>query len=397
MKKMHISQRVLRVISIVMCLVFCGVLLPVGPSDAASTQSDINALRAKIDAIQKEKEDIQKKIDSISDSKNKALDEKNSYESQLGVLEQEIASRDELITQYSSLIDETIAGIEGKEEEIDAKFGEFLERLRINYEDGFVNYLVLVLESNSFTEYLMNTERTADILEYDRMVMNNMEKEKSSLGEQKKQLEEAKAALEEEKKKLDENKADLDKKRKNLDSYIQQLENDEEKQKELQLAAIEADKELNDKLEKALAALAEKNVPQHPVNKGDMIWPLPTAYGTITDKYGPRTLFGQYDFHLGVDIPAPAGTPVYASQAGVVEYAEKHYSYGNFIVINHGGGVTTLYAHNSALHVSVGQTVAQGDTIASVGRTGTATGNHCHFEVRVNGKTQNPLDYVNQP
>ena len=147
-----------------------------------------------------------------------------------------------------------------KEEEIDAKFGEFLERLRINYEDGFVNYLVLVLESNSFTEYLMNTERTADILEYDRMVMDNMEKEKSSLGEQKKQLEEAKAALEEEKKKLGENKADLDKKRKNLDNYIQQLENDEEKQKELQLAAIEADKELNDKLEKALAALASKKI-----------------------------------------------------------------------------------------------------------------------------------------
>lgn len=391
------SKKAVKVISACMGLALFCLMFPVAPSDAAGAQSEINSLQNKIAALEKEQDEIQKNIDNIADSTSKALDEKNSYESQINVLEQEISSRDALISQYNTLIDETIAGIEGKEAEIDAKFDEFLDRLRINYEEGFVNYLVLVLESNSFTEYLMNTERTADILEYDRTLMSHMEEEKTTLSNQKNELEQAKTALEEERKKLDANKADLDQKRNQLNQYIKQLETDKAKEEELMLASIEANKELNAKLENALAALAAKNVQQHPANKGDLIWPVPTAYASITDGYGPRTLFGQYDFHLGIDIPAPYGTPVYASQAGVVEYAEWHYSYGNFVVINHGGGVATLYAHNSSLNVSAGQQVAQGDVIASVGATGTATGNHCHFEVRVNGATQNPLNYVNQP
>ena len=100
---------------------------------------------------------------------------------------------------------------------------------------------------------------------------------------------------------------------------------------------------------------------------------------------------------LGIDIPGAYGTPIYASNGGTVIVATYHYSYGNYVVIDHGGGYSTLYGHNSSLCVRVGDRVEQGDVIAKMGSTGSSTGNHCHFEVRINGKTQQPLNYVRRP
>ena len=125
-----------------------------------------------------------------------------------------------------------------------------------------------------------------------------------------------------------------------------------------------------------------------------MLWPLPIR-GTLTSSYSNRIspITGRAEFHLGQDIAAPAGTAVYAANAGKVITAQYQRSYGNVVIIDHGGGVSTIYAHNSSLAVSAGQNVTRGQTIARVGSTGDSTGNHLHFEVRKNGRAVNPMQY----
>lgn len=126
-------------------------------------------------------------------------------------------------------------------------------------------------------------------------------------------------------------------------------------------------------------------------SNGYFIWPV---NGTITSYYGGRYIFGSYDFHLGLDIACPYGTAIQAADGGTVTYSGWKGSYGNLVVITHDNGMQTYYAHNSSLLVSVGDKVYQGQTIAAAGMTGSATGYHCHFEVRVNGSTVNPLSYL---
>ena len=127
---------------------------------------------------------------------------------------------------------------------------------------------------------------------------------------------------------------------------------------------------------------------------GTFTWPLP-GYTNASSAYGWRThpIFGTRKFHKGEDIPAPTGVAIVAAASGTVTTAGWVSGYGNYTVINHGGGVMTAYGHQSAIYVSVGQTVSAGQTIGAVGSTGNSTGPHLHFEVYVNGATQNPMSY----
>ena len=129
---------------------------------------------------------------------------------------------------------------------------------------------------------------------------------------------------------------------------------------------------------------------------GSFGWPCP-GYTSVSSGYGYRSdpFSGSSSFHNGIDIPAPAGTPVVAASSGTVEWANLNPTAGNWIGINHGNGVYTIYMHMSALLVSPGTQVSAGQTIGLVGTTGSSTGNHLHFTVRVNGAYQNPYDYLN--
>ena len=128
---------------------------------------------------------------------------------------------------------------------------------------------------------------------------------------------------------------------------------------------------------------------------GNFIWPV---YGHITSSFGYRSIFGSYSYHSGLDIATSYGTAIAASDGGTVVFAGRatgsYWSYGNLVIIDHGNGIQTYYAHCSSVLVSAGDKVYQGQTIARVGSTGRSTGNHCHFEVKVNGTSQNPYSYL---
>jgi murein DD-endopeptidase MepM/ murein hydrolase activator NlpD len=366
-------------------------------TEAAGTTPEIEKLKGELAQLEKDKKDYEDKIKDIESSSASALQQKYTYEEQIAVMESKIISTESLIKEYNSLIAQNNTASEEKQAEYDEMYEKVKERLRIRYESGISNQLVYIMESGSFTEFLVNMERTADILRYDREIMAKLTEQKEGLATDRALLEQYKAEQEKAYKSLTAEKKDLDDKKKKLNNYITSLEKDQKKYEQMLIEAEKADEELNAKLEAALAALAKNEVVQHPVNKDSLIWPVSTKHKDISSPYGERTMWGRKGFHYGIDIPAPAGSNVYASQSGTVVISQSHYSYGNYVVINHGGGYTTLYAHNSKNLVTEGQVVERGDVIALVGTTGTSTGNHCHLEVRVNGAHKNPLNFVVQP
>jgi|GEM_PF-197393 len=165
-------------------------------------------------------------------------------------------------------------------------------------------------------------------------------------------------------------------------------------------AIAAAEKVAEAEIESAAAESAKKEMEakQYLSADGDYEWPLSNSHKRISSSYGPRIgLDGENENHGAIDIPAAYGTSIYASNSGTVVVAEYHYSYGNYVVIDHGSSMTTLYAHMSSTDVSMGQSVKKGDRIGGVGSTGYSDGNHLHFEVRVSGVRRDPLDYVTRP
>ena len=393
------NKTLIKVLCCALCIVTLTAHLPLDimESEAATTTSDIDKLKDKIDQLEKDKEEYEEKIKDIEADSASALSQKSTYEEQIALMESKISSTEALIAEYDALIAENSTASEAKQAEYDAMFEKVKERLRIRYESGISNQLVYIMESGSFTEFLVNMERTADILRYDRELMAQLTSQKESLATDRALLEQYKAEQEQAMESLNAEKDELEDKKSALNSYIKELEEDQSKYEQMVLEAEAANEELNAQLEKLLAELAKNEVVQHPMDKSSLIWPVSTTYSTISSYYGERTLWGKKGFHYGIDIPAPAGNNVYAAQSGTVVISQWHYSYGNYVVINHGGGYTTLYAHNTSNNVVEGQVVNRGDIIAFVGTTGSSSGNHCHFEVRYNGAHQNPLNYVTQP
>lgn len=353
------------------------------------------ALQAKIKSLQAEQADLKAKIEAAANNIEEQENKKKYLDSLISSTETEIETATQLIAEYESKIVTKNAEIEEMEASIEENYNEMMGRLRFSYEQGSVSYLELILASEDMADFLSSIDRVKSIMDFDKSLMDE-------LTAQLKLLEDERTVLTntlDEQKDLEESlaskKLDLENQIKQADDYITQLEADEEAYAAEYEKAKAAEKEANTAIEKLLAERQKSENQQY--WGGDFIWPVPKNITRISSYYGWRILWGRSDFHLGIDIPAAAGTDIYASNGGTVVTATYHYSYGYYVLIDHGGGYATLYAHNSRLLVKAGDVVEQGDVIAKMGTTGSSSGNHCHFEVRVNGKTQNPLNYVKQP
>jgi murein DD-endopeptidase MepM/ murein hydrolase activator NlpD len=245
----------------------------------------------------------------------------------------------------------------------------------------------MVLSTDNFEDFLSSTEYIANIIEYQNRLMKELDSDMAALQKDKESLEEDKTKQENTKASLVEKKAEIASLAEESANYISNLQANQALYEAQKKESEEQQKALNKELETLLAKIAQQNA----VYIGGVYqWPAETQFTRISSDYGYRGS----EFHLGIDIPADYGSNVYAANGGKVIKATYHYSYGNYVLIDHGGGQATLYAHNSKLLVSEGDTVSKGDVIALVGSTGASTGNHIHFEVRINGVTTNPLKYV---
>lgn len=273
------------------------------------------------------------------------------------------------------------------------------KRLREIYLQGDVGYLVVLLGAESFTEFIDQTYYLSLIIENDRQLVTQVRGLKQELEVKKvqsertvRQIKDLKDAQENRVKKLQQIEekrssllADTRRQRDSLSSYVSELEN--------------STQALENQIQSTVRRSQVIMRPTSP-NAGTRTWGtghyLTPAQGPITSPFGYRVhpIFGTMRFHTGVDIGAYYGSPVLASDSGVVIDSGWMGGYGNCIIVDHGGGYSTLYAHCSELYVSYGQSVARGQQIAAVGSTGNSTGPHLHFEVRINGEPVDPLGFI---
>lgn len=323
-----------------------------------------------------EQKDVLKQIDSLDQNIN-------STETQIENTEAEI----ERLEKNIKIAEENIVYMQG---EYDKKYELRKNRMISYYKNGSTSLWDIAYETDDPTEFMYRERLIEKILEYDDNLMKEIEIEKNSIDSEKKQLEEDKIACAD-------LKADLEVKLANLNDtveirtkYLSQLKTDE---KDLE-KSIDALQKKADELEAELKKIASSSTNSKYIG-GKMTWPLPNYY-TVTSYYGNRLhpVLKTYKMHTGVDIAGAGcnGKNVVAAADGKVITAGWISGYGYTVMIDHGGGVVTLYAHSQKLLVKVGDKVKAGQKIMLVGSTGYATGPHLHFEVRINGKYVNPLD-----
>lgn len=361
------------------------------PAFAAVTEADLNKLKDKLATATAEKNALKKDLSALSSDKTKVKEQITLLDSQIAKAEDEIELQAELIDQLGQLIaGKTVELAESVQRE-EEQYEKARLRIRFMAEQGSLSYLSILLSADSFADFLARYEVVSQISTYDAQVFDSLKAIKETVAAQKLSLEEDMALEESTKADMEAAKIQLEKQLSDKNKAMQNiLANEAETQAEYR-KMIEAEENLMEQVKKTAAELAAQT---SFVGADGWAWPLSSSHKTITCVYGMRNhpITGKYSLHTGVDIRAASGTKIYASNHGTVATSGYNAAYGNYVVINHGGGYTTLYAHMSKRAVSQGDKVKQGDVIGYVGSTGYSTGPHLHFEISKDGKTSNPLD-----
>lgn len=354
---------------------------------AKVSQSDVKNIQKQLDDVQSELSQLENKIKNTESTLEYKIQDKANIDTRLTLVGESIDIAVNLVSKYDEHIKAKEEEIAAKEKEIENKYTEFETWIKMTYENGDVNYIQMILSTDNFEDFLSSTEYIANIIDYQNSLMKQLDSDMSALQQDKESLEILKTGQEKTKSTLEQQKTEIAGLAEQSANYIANLQSD---QVQYEAQKNESKKQLAS-LDEELKTLLAKIAQQNAVYIGGVyMWPAESQYTRISSGYGYRGS----EFHLGIDIPAAYGSNVYAANGGKVIKAASHYSYGNYVLIDHGGGQATLYAHNSKLLVSEGDTVSKGEVIALVGSTGDSTGNHIHFEVRINGVTTNPKPYL---
>ncbi|MBQ4598383.1 MAG: peptidoglycan DD-metalloendopeptidase family protein [Clostridia bacterium] len=369
--------------------------------------TQVQAFQATIAELEKEQAALKKQLQQVQNERYTAQQQANDLKNLILATEKKIETTQSLLDALTVQITEKEQQITEKEQEIEAKATEvadtrakFLQLVRAQYEGESINILTVILGSDGITDMLSRVEYMASILDYNSKLLTKYKTEKQELEDMKSVLESSRNDLQADydaqvayMDTLEKEEAELELQKGTQDQYVATLRMSEAEIQADYDAKRKAEEEENQRLEKLLKELADANKTEYV--GGKFIWPVDISIKRISSDYGWRTYYYKgrkvTDFHMGIDIPAAIGTDIYAVQDGEVILATKHSSYGNYCIVDHGGGITTLYAHCSKLLVKVGDKVQQGDHIAEMGSTGQSTGSHLHIEVRVDGKHQDPI------
>lgn len=383
----------------------CAVLLLTGntaPAMAAKvTQADIDALKGDASDLDKKQKEIQSKLNDLKDDKAAAVQKKNLLDDQIANTTAKISNTESQISDYNALITQAEADLADAQQREEAQYELFCKRVREMEEQGTVSYWSVLFKATSFSDLLGRLDIVNEIMDYDRQVIQDLRDLQAEIEEKKTGLEASKAELVTVRSELENQKKQLSAQRDQANELVKSIENNAA---EYQATLNELDaeerriaqqvKRLQKQLEEQMAAQGKN----YNTNPGGYIWPVDSRY--ITSTVGGRNSPGGVGStnHKGTDIGRVGYTsPVYAAKAGTVIIAQRSSSYGNYVVISHGVGNTTLYAHMSSIKVSVGTFVQQGQTIGITGSTGHSTGPHLHFEVMENNTRINPLSHGAAP
>lgn len=396
--------------------VLCGAFF----SDSA--KRDVSALTfdsITSDSIKDKEEQIRQaknEKDALLSGLSNLQSMKKDLEAQRSNLKSYVEQLDGNLAQIEQNIQELNGKIAAKEEEIIAAQSELedalereesqkeamIDRIRMAYESGDPQMLDMLLKSANFGDFLNKADYVERVVAYDqrmwqdyKLVREYVELCKEQLELEKEILDETKAGVEEEQRNLE---SLIEQKRKDIVAYETDITNKEKAIKEYE-EEIKAQESEIATLENLIAEEKKKILANSGVvltyDGGTFTFPL-ASYTRVSEEYGPRIhpTLGVPEFHNGVDLASPKGTAIYAAYDGVVVAASYTAAMGNYVMIDHGSGLYTIYMHASALYVNKDDIVIRGEKIAAVGSTGRSTGNHLHFSVRLNGQYQSPWDYI---
>lgn len=354
-----------------------------------SIQQQVNQQNAK-------KADAETVIVSVSEQLRQIEEQLRQAQQQLDSIQQQRISVENDITVNEKLLAEAQKRLEGRE-------AVFYKRVRDIYINGRLSYLDVVIGSKDFTDFANRLEILKRIIDSDIKLIEEIKKERAEIAARKQALEQSRAKLVELEKAAAAKRAEIEQKKKEREVVLQKAQND-------RATAMQAVEELNassaqitallkarqaERAAARAAAAAQQSSPTYSwvQGSGQLGWPVS---GEITSPYGYRThpIWGTTIYHSGIDIGVDEGTPVHAADGGTVAWSGWMGGYGYAVVIDHGNGMSTLYAHNSEVAVSEGQDVGKGQVVAYAGSTGNSTGPHVHFEVRISGDPVDPMGYL---
>ena len=370
---------------------------------ADDLDDQVQDLQGQIDSSRLEQENWQQVIEDVSAKLKQIQADLDAANARLQSIQTKQAEINAQIAQTQNEIVKMEAYLKTRQDVLN-------RRVRAIYMHGQLNYLEVILGANSFSDFANRVELLKRVIRSDYNLILEIQKQKAA-------IEAKKAQLEEDKRQLDALAAEAEKTRQEIAKKKAEQQKVLDAAKSNKAAAAQMEQDLNAQLasvrnliqQRLAAAEAARQAAQQQAASDDeggggsddnyvqgtgaMGWP---CSGPITSPFGYRThpIFGTTIFHAGIDIGVDYGTPIHAADSGVVVYSGWISGYGNAVIIDHGGGISTLYGHNQSLAVSEGQSVSKGSVIAYAGSTGNSTGPHCHFEVDVNGSPVNPMGYL---
>ena len=358
----------------ILCASLAVSVLTAGQGWAASLEEERDSYDAQVEDLGRQSDELAGKINSLSEQKRVLDEEANAA----------IATHKERRAELNKTLErleENEEKLAVTEREYDRKSAALGKRVRDIYINGQISYIDVLFGAKDFSDFLTRMDLLKRVIKQDYDLVHAVLADRDAMRALKEELEKDRAAQAREARLAMEDKVEKQR------AIIEQMKYDkatiERKQDEARAAS--------ERITRMLQRSGLRNLPVQ--GSGAMIWPLG---GPITSDFGWRVhpITGAQRFHSGIDIGGDYGDAICAAQAGTVEYAGWISGYGNAVIINHGGGISTLYGHCQSLNVSVGENVSQGDVIAYCGSTGNSTGPHCHFEVRENGEPVNPLSYL---
>ena len=398
-------------ISIILCLVLlCMTFQSVGALDVSATgdvggsisqqENDISKAQQEKALLQSDITDLKKVKEKLEASKENLTEYVKELDTTLEDIQDKVTQLESLVEQKKAEIQETQAQLEAAKVKEAEQYEAMKTRIRFMYEKGTTTYVEILCSASSYGELLNKAEYNNQLSTYDRNMLVSYQETKETIAAYETELEDEQQVLEDAKEKAaaeQSNMVDLiSVKQEQIEDFEADISNKEEViaqyEKELaeQTATIAA-------MEKAVAARKAASVSGNTLKYGGgaFAWPAP-SYTKISSEYGNRLhpILNVQQFHNGVDMAAPNGSPILAAYDGVVVAAAYSGTMGNYIMIDHGSGLYTIYMHASSLQVSAGTSVTKGQTIGTVGSTGRSTGPHLHFSVRLNGSYVSPWNYL---
>lgn len=409
-------------------------LIPTNASAAKLTSGKLEGLKGQIAELEKKDKEIEKEKAALRDQINanmsemeKLIAEKNAIDQEIGLINEQIANINEQVTIYGMLIADKQEELDEAKARLEQLREQNRERIRAMEEEGSLSYWSVLFKASSFSDLLDRLNMIEEIAEADQRRLKEMDLAAQEVEAAQLALESEKAELEATKTELDDLQAELVVKRQAADEVLIELHKqgeafeelmaeaearDEALQKEIAAAEKEYNKEYERLQEEERRRQEEEKRKQEEANKNNQNngntsstnaapsaanWKVPCTYVYLSSPFGYRVhpIHGTYGFHSGVDLAAPAGTPIKATRGGTVTRATYDSASGYYVTVNHGDGFSSSYLHMTHYIVKAGDKVSQGQILGYVGSTGWSTGNHLHFSIYFNGVAQNPAAYMN--